>query len=405
MNTGALPPFNPVDPAFQADPYPVYARYREEDPVHLGVPPIPSMPRCHYVFRYADVSAVLKDERFGRERLRVGSREPAVATAIRRSARNMLLFADPPRHDRLRALMEAAFSPELHAFARRRAEELAPVLLDMALAEEEPDLVQGFAIPFPVLVMSEVLGIPAEERTKVKRWSADIVAITDLRSSADALVRATRATGEVVEYLSALLRERRRSPREDVLSRMISARVDGQALSDEEILANGVLFLAAGHETTVGLIGYGTQALLDHREETAKFASGEVAVTHVVEELLRYTSPVQMTFRIAHEAVAIGDAPVEPGDAVALVIGAANRDPAEFPEAGTLRLARGARRHLAFGGGTHHCLGSTVARAEARAAFRALAPVLGQLSYEPSRLARTDNFLFRALSAFPVAVR
>jgi cytochrome P450 len=317
----------------------------------------------------------------------------------------MLLFADPPRHDRLRQLLESSFSPELHAFAIRRAEDLAPVLLDMALAEEAPDLVQGFAVPFPVLVMSEVLGIPAEERTRVKRWSTDIVAITDLRSSPDALARAMRATGEVAEYLGGLLRERRRSPREDILSRMISAHVDGQALSDEEIMANGILFLAAGHETTVGLLGYGTQALLDHRDEAARFASGEIPVTHVVEELLRYTSPVQMTFRIAHERVEFQGSTIEAGDAVALVIGSANRDPAEFPEAGSLRLGRGARRHLAFGAGAHHCLGSTVARAEARAAFRALAPLLGQMSYERSELRRTDNFLFRALSALPVRVR
>lgn len=403
MNT--LLPFNPVDPSFQADPFPVYATYRESDPVHLGMAPIPSMPRCHYVFRYTDVAAVLRDARFGRERLRAGRAAPAVTTVIRKVARQMLLFADPPRHDRMRRVMEAAFSPELHARARRRADEIAPVLLDMALADAAPDLVSGFAMPFPVLVMSEVLGVPAEERARIKRWSADIVAITDLRSSDEALARASHATEEAVEYLASLIRERRLVPRDDVLSRMITVRVEGDQLTDEEVLANGVLFLAAGHETTVGLISYGIKALLDHPGEAARLEANPELVPRAVEELLRYVSPVQMTFRVAHERVELSGKVIEPGEGVALVLGSANRDPTEFADPDRLDIGRSARRHLAFGGGPHHCLGSTLARAEARAAFQTIAPMLESLAYDSNRVSRTENFLFRALASLPVRVR
>lgn len=404
MTDTGLPPFNPVDPEFQRDPYPVYALYRASDPVHLGLAPIPSLPRCHYVFRYADVAAVLRDNRFGRERLRAGQSTPSVTTVIRRVARQMLLFADPPRHDRLRRVMEVAFSPELHARARTRAGEIAPILLDMALSQGAPDLVTGFAIPFPVLVMSEVLGVPAEDRVRIKRWSTDIVAVTDLRSTDAALARASRAAAEVVEYLGELLRDRRRSARDDLLSRLITARANGDRLSDEEILANGLLFLAAGHETTVGLISYGLKALFDHPDQAARLVGHPERVGPAVEELLRYVSPVQMTFRVAHERVALRGATIEPGEAVALVIGSANRDPEEFTDPERLDVERGARRHLAFGGGPHTCLGSTLARAEARAAFETLAPHLGSLSYDREKITRSDNFVFRALATLPVRV-
>lgn len=405
MSDTPLARFDPTDPAFRADPYPTYRRYRAADPVHLGVPPIPSMPRCHYVFRHADVAALLRDARLGRARLRAGAARPDASTVIRKVARQMLLFTDPPRHARIRALMEAAFSPELHARARLRAEALAPVLLEMALAEESPDLVSGFAVPLPVLVMSEVLGIPEQDRPLVKRWSADIVAITDLRSSGAALARASRATAEVADYLAQLIRDRRRAPGECVLSRLITSRVEGEALSDDEILANAILFLAAGHETTVGLISEGILALLEHPDEAARLASDLALATKAVEELLRYTSPVQITFRVAHEALTVRDHAIAPGDAVALVLASANRDPDEFTLPERLQLTRATRRHLSFGSGAHHCLGSTVARVEAKAAFTAAAPLLAGMTYDLATVTRSGNFVFRALDALPVRMR
>lgn len=401
-----LPRFDPLSPGFRVDPYETYARYRVAEPVHFGLPPIASMPRCHYLFRYADVAAVLRDGRFGRQRLRDDRGEPTVlpgaSTVIRRVVRRMLLFADPPRHNRLRGLVEAAFSPELHALARQRAEQIAPALLAEALSEPRPDLISGFAVPLPVLVMSEVLGVHPEDRLRIKRWSSDIVAITDLRPSKESVNRASRATAELAEYLRAELRARRRAPREDLLTRLITARVDGSALSDDEILANAVLLLAAGHETTVGLIGNGLKALMDHPSEALRLRSDPELVGRAVEELLRFDSPVQMTFRVAQDDANIGGVRIRRGEAVALVIGSANRDPEAFQAPDVLDLGRRNGRHLAFAAGPHLCLGADVARFEARAAFAAAAPHLGSIRYEPEQAVRTGNVLFRALASLPV---
>lgn len=362
------------------------------------------MPRCHYVFRYTEVQATLRDARFGRERVRVGGMSPAFNTVIRRVARQMLLFADPPRHGRLRRVVTAAMSAELQARAVRRAAEFAPVLLEMTLAEDEPDIIQGFAGPLPVMVMADLLGFPTDHHGRVKAWSTDIAAITDLRPTDKAVERSSRATMEAAEYLQALVDERRRHPQDDVLSRLIAARVDGERLSDGEILANALLLLVAGHETTVGLVGYAVKELLDQPGVAAAMDASDAGVTLAVEELLRYVSPVQMTFRVAHEPVEVAGVRIEPGDSVGLVLGSANRDPAEFVDPERLDLARAARRHVAFGAGPHHCVGSTLARAEARAALQAIVPVLPSLSYDPAQLKRSDNFLFRALASMPVTV-
>ncbi len=402
--------FNPFVPGFAREPYGAYRRFREEDPVHLGAPPIPSMPRCYYLFRHEDVRRALSDDRMGRERVRDGGSRrgrpialPSASTVIRRVARSMLLFADPPRHDRLRALVGRAFGPELHALAERRAREIAPRLLEEAFGHDgRADLVQDFAVPLPVLVMSEVLGVAGADRLRIKRWSADIVAITDLRSSRQQIERASRATAEVAEYLRDQIRARRRRPTNDLLGRMLTVEVGGDRLSEEEVLANGVLMLAAGHETTVGLIGNGIKALLDHPERAERLAAHPELTTRAVEEFLRFESPVQMTFRVAHEDVAFGGVMVHRGEAVAAVIGSANRDPEVFPDPDDLVLDRAPNPHLAFGDGRHRCLGSRVARLEAAAAFEALIPYLPRLSYDPHRTERTSNVLFRALASLPV---
>jgi cytochrome P450 len=356
------------------------------------------------VFRYAEVQAILRDGRYGRERTRAGGADPAFNTVIRRVARQMLLFADPPRHGRLRRVMTAAMSPELQARAVRRAGEFAPLLLDMALAEDAPDIVRHFAAPLPIMVMADLLGFPVDDHGLVKAWSTDIAAITDLRPSDKAVERSSRATMEAAEYLQALVGERRRRPQDDVLSRLIATRVEGERLSDGEILANALLLLVAGHETTVGLVGYAVKELLDRPALAADMDASDAGVTLAVEELLRFVSPVQMTFRVAHEPTEVAGVHIEPGDTMGLVLGSANRDPAEFVDPERLDLTRAARRHLAFGAGPHHCLGSTLARAEARAALQAVAPVLPSLSYDPTRLVRSDNFLFRALAELPVTV-
>ncbi|MCH7564634.1 MAG: cytochrome P450 [Gemmatimonadetes bacterium] len=401
----ALPPFDPFSRDFRANPYPAYARYREADPVNLGVAPIPSLPRCWYVFRHKDVFDALKDDRLGRERVPtgrcVGAELPTTATVIRRVARRMVLFADPPRHHRLRAALDQAWSADLYTRAEARATELAEEMMEEAFQQERFDLMGSLCLPLPVLVIADVLGIPPEDRLRLKRWSHDIVTLSDLHQDRESLVRAGRATAEIVEYLRDVIERRRKRPTDDLLGRMID--VAGEVgLDDEEVLANAVLLLVAGHETTVGLLGNGLLALLERPEEAERLRADRELIPKAVEEMLRYDSPVQMTFRLAHEDLEIGGVGVRRGDGVALILGAANRDPEVFDRPRRLDPARSPNPHLAFGGGFHTCYGSGLARREARVVFEVMLPKLGRLRLSKEPAVRSAQFIFRVLKTLPV---
>lgn len=403
-----LAAFDPFASAFRADPYPRYADFRLVDPVHRGIAPMPSMPRCWYLFRYRDISAALQDDRFGRGRVgpEGGSHEggvPSASTVIRRVARRMVLFADPPRHERLRRALEAAWSPDLSKRVAERTGGLARELLDDLLQRPDGDLVGEFCLPLPVLVMSEALGVPASDRLRIRRWASLIVALTDIHEDEAALQDAARATAEVVEYLRDLLARRRKAPGTDLLSGMVAQSGGPDGLSDDEILANAVLLLAAGHETTVGLLGNGFKALLERRDLVRSLARRPALVGRAVEEMLRYDSPIQMTFRLAQSEVTIGDRTVARGEAVALILGAANRDPSVFPDPDDFRPERAPNAHVAFGGGRHTCYGAGLARREARAALAIALPHLHRIHLAEGA-EHSPNFLFRSLRRLPVTV-
>lgn len=404
---GALAPFDPFDPDFRRDPYPRYAQYRREEPVHEGVPPMPSMPHCRYLFRYRDVSGVLHDDRFGRGRgaaAGVGrAGMPTASTVIRRVARRMVLFADPPRHDRLRRAIEAAWSPEITKRVSQHTSQLTHELLTEMLAKPEADLMDDLCVPLPVLVMAEALGVPARHRLRIKRWSTDIVALTDLHEDEAALDAAARATAEVVEYIRELLAHRKKNPSTDLLSGMVGLSGSEYGLDDDEILANAVLLLAAGHETTVGLLGNGLLALMNRPEIVRWLARRPALVPRTVEEMLRFDSPIQMTFRLAQENVVLDDVRIRRGEAVALILGAANRDPAVFPEPNRFRPDRGPNAHLAFGGGRHTCYGAALARREARAALSMALPHMYRFHVQEG-VEYAPNFLFRSLRSLPVSI-
>lgn len=403
-----LEPFDPFNDEFREDPYPVYARYRERDPVQLGAPPMPSLPTCWYVFRHQDVWRALQDDRLGRERVRAerGQRTPLprASTVIRRVVRRMVLFADPPRHDRLRGAMEQAWPPALDRLIEERAAELADRLFAIECRRRRPDLASGVCTPLPVLVMAEVLGVPPRDRLRLKRWSHDIVALTDVHENPEVVEPAGRATAEVVEYLRDLLATRRRVPTDDLLGRMVSVGEE-EGLDPEEVLANAVLLLAAGHETTIGLLGNGLLALLQRPHVAGHLARNPGEVPRAVEEMVRYESPVQMTFRHAHEDLDIGGVTVRRGEAVALVLGSANRDGAVFEDPDEFRPDRRPNPHVGFGSGRHTCYGAALARLEAQVTFRTLLPRLAGVALDARPVKRSDNFLFRALTSLPVQVR
>jgi len=391
--------FNPFLPEFVADPYPFYARLRSEDPVHQS-------PMGLWVLtRYDDVARVLRDPRFGRKGFdelmdaRFGAEpgQPGLATSM--------LFRDPPDHTRLRTLVSKAFTPRVIEGLRPHIQQIVDGLLDRVRDARAMDLIADLALPLPVIVISEMLGVPAADRDRFRQWSLDIARSLDaiaLPVGPEVIERGNAARRALVDYFRGLIAERRRRPRADLLTGLIAAEEQGDTLSQPELLATLVLLLVAGHETTVNLIGNGMLALLRHPAEFRKLGAEPALLPSAVEELLRWDSPVQRTGRIAAANVELGDKLIPMGALVLGFVGAANRDPAHFPEPDRLDLARPDNRHLAFGWGIHFCLGAPLARVEGQVAIGALARRLPALALATDRPEWRESSALRGLKALPV---
>jgi cytochrome P450 len=360
---------------FKADPYPFYARVRAEAPVWGTT--LPDGRIAWLVTRYEDVARVLKDDTFAKDKLNAMDSEqraktPWVPGFLKPLERNMLDLDDPD-HARLRALVSKAFTPRLIERLRGRIEVLCEELLDAMERKRRrkggAELVADYALPLPATVIAELLGVPAEDHAKFHRWSNRVVSVSSKRD----MLRAVPAALSFVRYLRNLVERRRADPRDDLITALIQAEEAGDKLSKDELLAMAFLLLVAGHETTVNLISSGTLALLEHPEQMKRLRHEPLLVKPAVEELLRYTSPVEMaTERYAREDVEIKGTTIPRGELVLAVLGSANRDERHFEDPDVLDLARDPNRHLAFGrGGVHHCLGAPLARMEGQIAISA----------------------------------
>jgi cytochrome P450 len=360
---------------FKADPYPFYARLRAEAPVWGTT--LPDGRIAWLVTRYEDVARVLKDDTFAKDKLNAMDSEqraktPWVPGFLKPLERNMLDLDDPD-HARLRALVSKAFTPRLIERLRGRIEVLCEELLDAMERKRRrkggAELVADYALPLPATVIAELLGVPAEDHAKFHRWSNRVVSVSSKRD----MLRAVPAALSFVRYLRNLVERRRADPRDDLITALIQAEESGDKLSKDELLAMAFLLLVAGHETTVNLISSGTLALLEHPEQMKRLRHEPLLVKPAVEELLRYTSPVEMaTERYAREDVEIKGTTIPRGELVLAVLGSANRDERHFEDPDVLDLARDPNRHLAFGrGGVHHCLGAPLARMEGQIAISA----------------------------------
>jgi cytochrome P450 len=391
--------YNPMDPEVVADPYPTYARLRAEDPVHRS-------PLGFWVLtRYDDVVFTLRDPRFAKEAI-----APYVAARFGIEIpieRISMLDRDPPDHTRLRGLVSKAFTPRVVERLRPRIQEIVDRLLDAVEDRRAMDLIEDFAYPLPVIVICEMLGVPVADRARFKDWSLDVARGLDallLPGEPDVATRSMAARVALGQYFRELIAERRTSPRGgDLLSDLIAAEEAGDTLTEEELLSTCVLLLIAGHETTANLIGNGTLALLRHPEELRRLREEPGLIASAVEELLRYDGPVQRTARIPSEDVAIGGRTIPAGDMVMPFIGAADRDPAQFPDPDRLDLGRSDNRHIAFGWGIHFCLGAPLARVEGQIAIGALVRRLPKLALATDRPAFRQSLTLRGLSALPVA--
>jgi cytochrome P450 len=390
--------FNPMDPEFLANPYPTYHRLRTEDPVHHS-------PLDFWVLtRYEDVVAVLRDPRFIKEPLAafVAAR---FGVAVPAGMGLSMLDRDPPDHTRLRSLVSKAFTPRVVEGLRPRIQRMVDDLITRAERAGSMDLIEEFAYPIPVNVICEMLGVPIEDHERFKGWSLDIARGLDsvlLPPESDIPRRSGAARHALSDYFLGLIAERRAAPRGDLLSALIVAEEAGDKLSEAELVATCNLLLIAGHETTVNLIGNGTLALLRHPEELRRLRDNPGLIASAVEELLRYDGPVQRTARIAGTDVTIGDRSIPKGAMVMPFIGAADRDPACFPEPDRLDLARADNRHIAFGLGIHFCLGAPLARVEGQIAIGTLVRRLPKLALEVAQPEYRQSLTLRGLKALPV---
>ena len=400
-----------ASPRFKANPYPFYARLRDQAPVWRTT--LRDGRTAWLVTRYDDVARVLKDDTFAKDKLNAmnpeqQARTPWVPAFLKPIERNMLDL-DAPDHMRLRALVSKTFTPRLIERLRERIETLCEELLDAMERKKERrgevELVADYALPLPATVIAELLGVPAEDHARFHRWSSKLVSISSGRD----ILRFLPAAFSFVRYLRRLVARRRAVPRDDLVTALIRAEEAGDKLSEDELLAMAFLLLVAGHETTVNLIASGTLALLEHPEQTERLRRDPSLAKPAIEELLRYTSPVEMaTERYAREDVEIEGTTIPRGELVLAVLGSANRDERHFEGPDVLDLARDPNRHLAFGrGGVHHCLGAPLARMEGQIALSALLRRFPRalLAVAPEALRWRRGLFLRGLEGLPLVLQ
>jgi cytochrome P450 len=394
--------FRPLDPGFLEDPYPTYARLRDQHPVGWATTQAIGYAGFWFVSRYDDVAAGLKDNRFGREVTRVMPKEafppiPEEHKPLYAMLSEWMLFKDPPVHARLRRIAAPVFSLRAVIGMRPRIEELIAAAMARIPDRGPFDVVSDLSSPLSIDIVADLMGVPEADHPLVRGWVREITLSLDLVRTPERIVAGSRRAGELIAYFERLVEDHRRAPRGNLLSLLIAAHEEGSFLSNHELLASCVLFLFAGHEASSLLIGNGLRALARHPDQWRMLRDGSVSAKSAVTELLRYDSPQQIAFRHALDDFEFGDAAMRKGQTVGFGLGSANRDPRVFPDADALDLAREETRHLAFGAGIHTCAGSSLALLEAELVFTALArrfPVLQVVSYQ-----RQESILVRGLTA------
>jgi len=344
--------------SLRRNPYPTYAFMRKAAPVLHD--------RLHdlwMVFDYDSVRMAITDHEAFSSRAAAPGSDPL----------DWLIFSDQPRHTKLRSIIMKAFTPRAIASLEPRIRELSSELLDQSIANGEMDVVTDFSAVLPLLVIAEMLGIPLEDRPRFKLWSEAINSLSDTiwggEIAAAALREHARARDQIREYLSKVLEERRASPKNDLLTRLVEAEVDGERLVEDEILSFFQLLLVAGSETTTNLISSMILCLIENRDQLESLRAEPELLPAAIEEVLRYRSPVQAVFRQTRRDVKVHGRIIPEGKLVLAVIGAANRDPRQFPNASRFDIERNPNPHIAFGHGIHFCLGASLARLESRIAI------------------------------------
>ncbi len=389
-----------LDPEVLANPYPLYHRLRREDPVHWD-------PYLHawVVTRYADVLTVF--QRFSAQRtptpeqltaLGLASLAPLAQVMVRQ-----MLFLDPPAHARVRALASQAFTPRRVERLRSHIQDITHSLLDAVRDKGQMEMIADLARPLPAIVTAELLGVPISDWRQLTAWSADFAQVLgNFQHNPERAPQVLRSLGEMTAYFQAAVAQQRVHPREGLIGALLTAEVDGDRLSEEEVVANTIVTMVGGQETTTNLIGNGILTLLRHPEELERLREDLSLLPPAVEELLRYESPSQHTARLAPEDVVLGGKLISKRQAVIAVMGAANRDPERFAEPDRLDLGRQDNRHVAFAWAAHFCFGAPLARIEGQVALEAVLRRMPGLRLAGGPLQWRENLGLRGLTALPV---
>ena len=396
----ALSLYHLLDPEVLADPYALYHRLRSEDPVHWD-------PYLHIwvVTRYTDVVTVLQHFLANRTprpeqliALGLSALTPLAQVLVRQ-----MLFMDPPSHGRIRALVSTAFTPRQVEILHSHIQDITESLLDAVQARGHMDVIADLAYPLPAIVTAEMLGLPTSDWEQLTSWSADFAeALGNFQHNPDHSQRVLRSLGEMTAYFHAVVQERQKHPRDDLIGALLAAEVDGDCLSEEEVVANSIMLMTGGQETTTNLIGNGLLTLLRHPDQFTKLRMDPSLIPSAIEELLRYESPIQYTSRLAPDDVQMGGKTIRKGQAVIAIIGAANRDPERFPDPDRLDICRQDNRHLAFAWGPHFCFGAPLARLEGHIAFDAVLRRMPDLILSSGPVTWRENLGFRGLTALPI---
>src|SRR2546422_1134004 len=389
-----------LDPEVLANPYPLFRRLRTEDPVHWD-------PFLHawVVTRYQDVVTVL--HHYSAERtptpeqltqMGLGSMNPIAQVMVKQ-----MLFLDPPAHTRLRSLASYAFTPQRVEVLRGHIREITNRLLDDVQSQGRMDVIADLAEPLPCIVTAEMLGVPVEDHQQLKAWSQDFAEMLgNFQHNPDRAPRILKSVQEMTAYFRSAMRDQRLHPRPGLVSSLMNAQIDGDRLTEDEVIANSIVTMVGGQETTTNLIGNGMLTLLRNPGELEKLRSNLSLIPSAVEELLRYESPSQHTGRLAPEDTELGGKPIRKRQAVMAVMAPANRDPERFPDPDPLHITRPDNPHVAFGWGSHFCFGAALARIEGQVAFELMLHRLPHWAFEPGPLVWRSNLGLRGLTKLPI---
>jgi cytochrome P450 len=391
-----------LDPEVLANPYPLFKKLRDADPVHWD-------PFLHawIITRYEDVVNVMLKCSADRTPTPAQLEAMGMVAELKPIAQVMvkqMLFMDAPAHTRLRALCATAFTPARVAALKQHIQEIADQLIDRVIDAGRMDVIADFANPLPAIVTAELFGVPVEDHQDLKDWSTDFAEMLgNFQHNPDRARRVLKSTENLLEYFQKAIRGQEKSPRPGLVNSLMNAEVDGARLTEEEVVANLIVTMVGGQETTTNLIGNGLVSLLKNPDQLALLKNDSSILPSAIEELLRYESPSQHTARLAPDDMLLGGKQIQKRQAVIAVFAAANRDPERFPDPDKLDLRRTDNRHVAFAWGAHYCFGAPLARMEGQIAFETMLRRLPNMQLEPRELLWRENLGLRGLKSLFVS--